>query len=90
MTDKQTDKKASEQVLEPIGNVEIIQQLIDICTESLKTDVLSEGLKCECGRQIGQQIDLWEPIGRSSTYMIRNTLKSMIECGMIKDNGKTL
>lgn len=46
---------------------EIIQDIIDVCSESILTD----------------ELGFREPIGRSDTYMIRNTLKSMLEFGYI-------
>lgn len=60
-------------------NTEIIEEIITVCDKSLRTDQLSDGLRCECGRAIGERVDLWVPIGRSDTYMIRNTLESMIK-----------
>ena len=48
---------------------EIIQDIIDVCDESILTD----------------RLGLREPIGRSDTFMIRNTLKSMLEYGYIND-----
>lgn len=60
--------------------IDIINDIIKICNESLETDKLSNALFCECGKKIGgPRIGLWEPIGRSDTYMIRNTLKSMFD-----------
>ena len=52
---------------------QIIQEIIDVCSESIESDEL--GL-------------CWEPIGRSDTYMIRNTLRSMLEYGYINDEAK--
>jgi hypothetical protein len=58
----------------------IVESIIRICNESVETDVLSEGLKCECGKAIkGTQVDLWEPISRVDTIMMRNTLQSMLK-----------
>ena len=48
---------------------EIVQDIIDVCSESISTD----------------ELGIREPIGRSDTYMIRNTLKSMLECGYVRD-----
>lgn len=46
---------------------EIIQDIIDVCSHSIWTD----------------ELGLRESIGRSDTYMMRNTLKSMLEFGYI-------
>jgi len=60
--------------------INIIKDIIKVCNDSLETDRLSDGLFCECGKEIGgTRIDLWESIGRSDTYMIRNTLQSMLK-----------
>ncbi len=61
------------------GDLEVIRSIIECCTASLATDYLTGGTCCEyCQRpQSGTQADMWEPIGRSDTYWIRNTLRSI-------------
>lgn len=71
------------------SNSEIMKKIIKVCSESLVTDKMSEGLMCECGKvSPDTKRDLWEPISRSDTYMIRNTLQSMLDCGFIKEEGE--
>ena len=66
-------------------NVKIIEKIIKCCSGSLDTDIMSGGLRCEhCQKTLtGTQHDMWEPIGRSDTYWIRNTLQSMLDSGML-------
>ncbi len=50
----------------------IIQGIIKVCNHSIMTD----------------ELGLREPICRSDTYMIRNTLQSMLKYGYIRAKGK--
>lgn len=64
--------------------IEIIKKIIAACSKSIETDVVSQGILCECGKPMpNSQINLWQPISRSDTYWIRNTLQSMLDCGLI-------
>ena len=67
-------------------NIKIIKGIIECCSDSLATDVMSSGLMCvHCNKeQPATKIDIWQPIGRSDTYMIRNTLQSMLDADLFK------
>lgn len=54
---------------------EIIKEFIKVLNRSIWTDE-TDGLQRE-------------PLGRSDTYCMRNTLQTMLKYGYINDNGKT-